>query len=1388
VSGRVDDVLPLSPAQEGLLFQTLRDTTGPDPYLVQARFRVGPGTEPGQVRAAVTELLRRHPNLRACFRHEQLDRPVQIIPSAVRVPWREADLTGLDPDRTAARMRQLVRADAARRFDPARPPLVRATLARHDTGAELLLSFHHILLDGWSMPVLEADLAALVAGRPLPPAAPYRDYLAWLARRASTEGDKAETAWAQALEGFEPPTPLASPSSDDTACDRARVRLSASVTASLVRQAATAGVTLNTLVQAAWALVLARTTGARDVVFGAVVSGRPHDLPGVESMVGLFVNTLPVRVQLRDGDSTADLLTRLQDEQAPLVDHHHARLAEVQRAVGVGRLFDSVLAFENFPQRAEDEAGPDELSLLQVTDATHYPVTLAVVAGERLWLSVGCRHGLSAAALADRTARALEQLAGDPGRPADLIDVLPPDEHRRLLALATGPRRPPADPATVTGRFAAQAARTPRAPAVESADGTVLDYAGLDAASDALAARLVRAGTAPGEAVALLLPRSPTVVVAQLALLKAGACWLPLDPAQPPERLARLTGRAGVRLVLTSGSTAVQLPDAIRTLDVTDAEQETGPPASVPSVRAGHPDAAACILYTSGSTGEPKGVVVPHRGIAELAADARFQGGGHRRVLLHAPYTFDSATYEVWIPLLNGGTVVLAEPGPVTPDLLRRVIPGRRITALLLTPELLRTVAEIAPEAVTGLTEIWAGGDVLAPGTVARIRAHCPGTAVVNGYGPTEATVFATAHTADGGPGAVPVGRPLDNTRAYVLDGSLRPVPVGGTGELYLAGTGLAHGYLGRPGQSAERFVADPYGPPGSRMYRTGDLARWTVDGVLDFAGRDDDQIKVRGFRVEPAEVESALAACPGIRRAVVAARPDAAGGKRLAAWLVPDEPHDGPRNGPHDEPLHEGWAETLARAREFAARRLPAHLVPSVWARIDHVPLTRHGKTDRAALPEPSGTPPAAVPGRAPRDERERQLCALFAEVLGVSGIHPDSDFFAAGGHSLTALRLVSKAQAALGRPVPLAALFTAPTPATLATRLAAVRTPAALQATGTAPVAGLTPVAGPGPTASLVHAADPAPSAGLVHAAGSTPAMSPAQAAGPAPIAGLGPATGLDTGLPPDAGLAPDADLAPLLTLRSGGGRIPLFCVHPGLGLGWSFAALLPHLHPERPVHALQSPAFTEGVEQLPYTVGALAEAYVERIRALVPSGPYALVGRSFGGPVAHEMAVRLRRAGQEVRLLAVLDAMPQPPGTPRLPADVVERETLRILLDSHAPDRPPPPGALDRAKAFAVVRTGESPLAAFDDRVLHTLTDAGAHHIHLSRAWRPSSYDGRTILFSATRDAHATTAEKAAAWRPFTAGLDVRELACAHSGVLGPDPAARVAAVLESILRKD
>ncbi|MFD0021707.1 amino acid adenylation domain-containing protein [Streptomyces sp. NPDC058382] len=1334
MNAHIADVLPLSPLQEGLLFHAARETDGPDPYLVQARFRIGPGTTEETVRTSVTALLDRHPNLRACFRHERLDRPVQVVPKAVTVPWTGVDLTGLAPDEVSLRTEAALSEDAALRFDLARPPLVRATFLRDDTGAELIVSFHHILLDGWSMPVVEQDLAALVAGRPLAPAAPYRDYLVWL---SGQDRQKAEAAWAEALEGLERPALLA-PTGPDTAPDRSQVWLTSGLTGMLVRRAAAAGVTLNTLVQVSWALVLARLTGSRDLVFGAVVSGRPHDLPGVESMVGLFINTLPVRVRLRNGERVDELLRRIQDEQSRLLGHHHARAAEVQRAVGAGELFDSVIAFENFPRTSASEDAPATVHLAKVTDATHYPVTIAAVAEDRLLLSVSCRRGISATAVTGRLTHVLEQLARSPHTPVEQIDALPVAERHQLLALADGPSRTPARPATVTGRFAAQVARTPDAPAVDS-EGVTLSYAGLDAASDRLAARLVRAGVTPGQTVGLLLPRSASMVAAQLAVLKAGACWLPLDPAHPAQRLARLLTAAAPALVLTDrpDAAAARLPAGTAVLDVTDG---SGPVTfdAVPS----HPASAACVIYTSGSTGEPKGVVVPQHAITELAADGRFAGGAHERVLLHNPYTFDASTYEVWIPLLNGGTVVVAPAEAVTPDLLKRVVADRRVTALMLTPELLRTVTEIAPDALSGLREVWSGGDVLSPDTVRRLREHCPDTVVVNGYGPTETTVFATAHTATadtvtvGAAGGVPIGRPLDNTRAHVLDDRLRPVPAGGTGELYIGGTGLAQGYLGRPAPTADRFVADPYGPPGSRMYRTGDLARRMPGGALEFAGRADDQVKVRGFRVEPAEVEATLTGSPDVARAVVGARLDAAGGKLLAAWLVPANGAlaDGGEDDEDEKDEEARWQRTLDRVREHAARQLPGHLVPSLWARIGEVPLTRHGKMDRAALPDPgpNGMPAAHL---APRTPRERELCALFGTVLSIPAVGPDTDFFLAGGHSLTALRLKSKIETMLGVRVPLSALFDAPTPAALAVLLDA-----------------------------------------LPSGHGAAPRTAPRPGPDRRPAART-----------PQAGPLHDS-LEPVLTLRAGGDLTPLICVHPGLGLGWSYANLLPHLDPARPVHTLQSPALLTGVDRLPPTVGEMADLYLPLVRGVRPHGPYLLLGRSFGGPLVHELAVRLRRAGEEVRMLAVVDAMPMPEEIIHTPLDpaAVEEEMLRILLHSHAPGLPVPDGPLERSAVFATAHEG-----AFDglpeDR-LHTLVDIGAHHSALARKWRPSGYGGALTLFSATHDPWPTTAEKTEAWQRVTAALDVHELDCGHSDVLNPGPAAKIAAVLESALRRD
>ncbi|MEU6716645.1 amino acid adenylation domain-containing protein [Nonomuraea sp. NPDC046802] len=1213
MSGKLADILPLSPAQEGLLFHALY--ADHDAYVVQARFVLDRPADPARLRAAVEALLDRHPNLRACFRHKGLERPVQLIPRRVRLPWTEAD-----PPSEAERERML-EADRLRPFDVTRPPLVRATLLGRK---ELVLTMHHILVDGWSMPILAQELAALYAGEAaLPPAPPYRAYLSWLSNQDSEEAIR---AWRQALAGLPGPT-LLRPGRTAVSPRQETVEfeLTPALSAAVRRRATRAGVTVNTLTQAAWGLVLGRLTGREDVVFGAVVSGRPPEVAGVESMVGLFINTLPVRVR------TGDPVPRLQDEQSRLSEYHHVRLADLG-----GELFDTLLAFENYPRSGLETPG---LRLAEVRDATHYPLTVTVVASERLWLRLGYRPDLldraEAEAVAARLTRAFEELAAGVAAP----DVLPQAEHR-LLASWNDTARPRAA-CSVPERFAAQVRATPDAVAVEHG-GLALTYAELDARSDQVAARL---GVEPETPVAVLMERSPDLVVAQLAVLKAGGCYVPLDPAQPAARLKWLLEDSGARITLTS-------------LD--------GPPAAF-DPRPVDPRSAAYVMYTSGSTGTPKGVVVTHANVVELAADRRF--AGHRRVLLHSPHTFDAATYEVWTPLLNGGTVVIAPPGPLAPE----TIPRGRLDAVWLTAELFRTLADLAPDALAQAGEIWAGGDVLAPEAVRRVR----GVQVVNGYGPTETTTFATSHRLprDVAGGPVPIGRPLDNTRVYVLDARLRPAPVGVVGELYVAGTGLARGYLGRAGMTAERFVADPFAA-GERMYRTGDLARWTFGGELEFAGRVDGQVKIRGHRVEPGEVAAVLEGCPGVERAVVTAE---AG--RLVAYVVP--------------------GAVLERARAHAAARLPAYLLPAQYVPLDRLPLTPHGKLDRAALPAPSA--PAAR-GTA-RTERERKLCGLFAEVLPAREAGPDSDFFACGGDSLLAMRLMASIENVLGVRASVAALFEAPTPAGLAVRL------------------------------------DRA---------------------------------------------APELDLSPLLTLRAEGERTPLFCVHPGRGIGWSYTALLPHLDPGRPVHALQSPSL-QGGWSLPGSMAELADDYLERLRAVQGRGPYLLLGHSFGGLLAYEMAVRLRAAGQEVGLVASLDAVPWPEGTQPDPGEV-EQEALTIMLRTRALHPYAQPGPLERARVLASVRDSEGPLSGLGDERLAAVADTVAGHLRLAVTYRPPAFDGTVLLFSAAAQPGGPAGEvKAERWRRTARHVRVHDLDCGHSDLLRPGPAAEIAEVVEPILRE-
>ncbi|MFG2732310.1 amino acid adenylation domain-containing protein [Streptomyces canus] len=1023
----VEDVWPLSPLQEGLLFHAaLDDRGGPDVYTVQAVLALDGPVHAARLRSAWEALLTRHAALRACFRHVSGAQMVQVIAREVTLPWREEDVSGLPEEAATAAADRVAGEELGRRFDLAAAPLLRIALVKLSEDRHwMVVTSHHVLMDGWSMPVVMSELSALYAAggdaSGLPPTASYRDYLAWLNRQ---DKQRARDAWRAELAGLDDPT-LVAPADLTRLPDSGFVLtdLSEELTSGLVGLARGHGLTLNTVVQGAWAVVLAQLAGRTDVVFGATVSGRPAELPGVEAMVGLLINTLPVRVPLDGRQPAVEMLTALQERQAGLIAHQHLGLPEVQRLGGAGALFDTLVVYENFPH-APRKPGSQALSMRPAKlarDTAHYPFTLVVAPGDRLHVKLDHQLELfdrdTAEAVLGRLIRVLEQLVADPRVPVGRLAAVGGPERERVL------REWNATEAAVPGGsvpelFAAHAARSPGAVAVVDGKRT-LTYAELDAAADRLAGHLARNGVARGDRVAVLMERSADLLTALLAIWRAGAAYVPVDVTHPAERITFLLKDCVPAAVLCTRATLAGVPEdtPVPPLVLDDLAADGTRLPSVPVTA----DDIAYLMYTSGSTGTPKGVAVPHGAVAALAGDAGWGLRPDDAVLLHAPHAFDASLFETWVPLVSGARVVVAEPGVV--DALRiaeEIAAG--VTTLHLTAGTFRVLAEEAPECFTGLREVLTGGDVVPPQAVRRVRQACPELRIRHLYGPTETTLCATWHlVAPGSPddGTLPIGRPLANRRVHVLDAFLQPVPVGVPGELYIAGEGVAHGYAGRTALTAERFVADPYAD-GRRMYRTGDLVRWTDGGELVFVGRADAQVKIRGFRVEPGEVEAALAAQPGVRQAVVAVRDDGPGEKRLIGYVVAD-----------------GQDLDPERVREQVAEVLPEYMVPALVMAMVTLPVTANGKVDRKALPAPDFLSRAA--GRAPESETEQLMCTLFAEVLALDEVGAEDNFFELGGDSGLGMRLARRIREELGVDLPIRQLFSAPTPAGVARALAA-------------------------------------------------------------------------------------------------------------------------------------------------------------------------------------------------------------------------------------------------------------------------------------------------------------------------------------------------------------
>ncbi|MBA8924142.1 amino acid adenylation domain-containing protein/non-ribosomal peptide synthase protein (TIGR01720 family) [Kutzneria viridogrisea] len=956
--GAVEDVLPLSPLQAGLLFQSSVQDAETDVYTVQLAFDLTGELDAARLRTCAEDLVRRNPALRATFHLRDNGDPIQVIAAEPELSWHE--------DVVAEEFRRA-------RFDLAEAPLIRFALLREGpTKHRLLICHHHVLLDGWSSLALARELLATYGGADAPVRRPHRDHLQWL---STVDRDADRAAWAEALAGLDEPTVLVPEASGVQWPEQIHRELGADLTAALVDRARAGGYTVNTVAQAVWAILLGRLTGRSDVVFGTTVSGRPAELAGVTDMAGLFINTLPVRISLSPRETVDELLGRVLREQTDLLAHHQIGLAEIQRAAGVGELFDTLLVVENYPAAAECDAGPGlHVAGGPPVDATHYPVTLIVAPEERLYLGLKFQPGFGAAqaeALLDRFVRVLRLVIAQPSAPVGTLGIADPAEQDLVLRQFNRTGEFAAD-RTLAAEFRAQVRRTPDAIAVTD-EHTQVTYAELDAAARGLARLLVERGVGAESLVALAIPRSVQLITAILAVHKAGGAYLPIDLGHPAERITGILTEAKPALVLTTDAYFEGFEHLSLTgLDLTGGAEIEARPGN-----------AAYVIYTSGSTGRPKGVVVEHASVLGLVGWGRATFGpqGLSRVLAATPLTFDVSVFEIFTPLLSGGRI------DVVPDVLALADAreGGRLSLVCGVPS---AIAGVFEQNLAGLAvDTFAlAGEALSADLVRKIRTALPGARLVNIYGPTEATVYATSWPV-AQDGRVLIGAPLTGCRCYVLDRDLNPVPPGVAGELYLAG-GLARGYLGRPGLTAERFVANPF--DGGRMYRTGDLARWTADGEIDYLGRVDHQVKVRGFRIELGEVEHVLTGAPGVTAAAVLAR----SGSALVGYVTTESTMD--------------FEQVLAHCRS----RLPAYMVPTTLVPLTEFPLTPSGKLDRAALPEPGAV--AAVDEAGTGDVTAELLAGIFAEVLDLPRVGERDNFFSLGGDSILSLRVVGKARAA--------------------------------------------------------------------------------------------------------------------------------------------------------------------------------------------------------------------------------------------------------------------------------------------------------------------------------------------------------------------------------------
>ncbi|MFV9452452.1 amino acid adenylation domain-containing protein [Rhodococcus sp. NM-2] len=1310
------DAVPLSFAQERIWILNQMDVSSPA-YNIPFALTLRGTLDVHAIEAAFADLLERHESLRTLFPDSESG-PIQVVLDTELVAPR------LTPVPVAANeLDERVHAVTAG-FDVTTETPLRAELLAHGQNHwTLVITVHHIAADGWSITPLVRDVMTAYAARTAgdaPPWVPlpvqYADYAVWQRQLLGSSRDQTILAstqlefWRRELadlpDHVELPIDRPRPVSPSFRGAAVEFSVSARTRASLTELARTNDSSLFMIVHAAFAALLARVTASRDVAIGTPVAGRGER--ELDDLVGMFVNTLVLRSRIDPRTPFRDLLRQVRETD--LRAYAHADLPferlvddlDPIRSTARHPLFQVMLSFHASTPTALELAGLDVQARELDGHIAKFDLQLTIreLPGDSAGLMATFTYATelfdsaTVEALADRLTAILDTVADDPTAIIGDIDLLVRGERDRTVPIS-GARGVPVR--TLPEIFETTAAAAGDTPAiVDVAAVGSLTYRELDERSNRMARLLTELGVGPETFVALAIPRSVDFVVAVWAVTKAGGAFLPIDPSYPVERIEHMLADSGALLGLTVAEHRDRLPDLASWTVLDDQDvapvlaDKSGSPLAESDRRAPlaarHP---AYVIYTSGSTGRPKGVVTTHEGVANFAAELRerFTVTAESRTLQFASPSFDASVLEQLLAFGAGATIVLAPGSVYGGDDLAELLHQYQVTHAFVTPAAL---ASVDPTGLDCVHTVVVGGDTCSTEIVER---WAPGRRIFNAYGPTEATVAVTISDALHAGQPVTIGGPIRGVEALILDERLHPVPEGVRGELYVAGPGLARGYVGNAAQTADRFVANPFGGRGARMYRTGDVVRRRAGSGIEYLGRSDQQVKVRGFRIELGEIDTALTSHPQVRFAVTVVHGDSEPAARLVSYVVADG-------------ADSTDSTDSASLQAHVAAKVPGYMVPSAVTFLDDIPLTSAGKLDRAALPKPE-FPNTAQP-RLPQTQTESTICAVFARVLEIQSVGADENFFDLGGNSLLGTRLVAALRSELDVEVAVPWLFTNPTPELLARRIEH-------------------PDSG-GPTA-------------------------------------------LD-----------ESALAVLLPIRIAGSQLPLFCIHPAIGLSWCYGGLAQHLDSDRPIFGLQSPALTETPAESP-SIEALAVRYAREIRAVQPDGPYHLLGWSLGGLIAHAVAVEIQRNGHEVALLAMMDSYvlsdSDTVGADPTPAELLREFGIEVPVGDGGVD------GFTAEDAAVVLRDAASPFGYLTPAQLERLYEDYLRAHERAHEYRPATYSGQLLFFSARVDNFELT-RTASAWRPYVTGtITDYPVEYPHAHMTTSDALASIGPILEERL---